>query len=293
MIFRAMMAAGAAIAMLAAQPAAAADAKMSWPDWLLAGAKQCNKSYGLSDTGFGALVADGRTLEQADALFNKLLQDKIKAQQTCLAGMKPGATAEQAAVIDRAVAATYADLHALAAPSRSKFIANPAGYTMIGRYEMSRYADYAPDRLTAALGVYAKLKTLEQSCGSYELVSPKAERAAIEKAWTAAQPYVACVQRYQQDAPPFPGYFGSHIRVVGEHVRGFAPFLCSKWKQAGCIDDAAWQTLATVATPANVGIAKAGDTLWDTGKREVEFFAMQFERWAEDLNSKAVSIGMK
>lgn len=141
--------------------------------------------------------------------------------------------------------------------------------------------------------LYAKLKTLEQSCGSYELVSPKAERAAIEKAWTAAQPYVACVQRYQQDAPPFPGYFGSHIRVVGEHVRGFAPFLCSKWKQAGCIDDAAWQTLATVATPANVGIAKAGDTLWDTGKREVEFFAMQFERWAEDLNSKAVSIGMK
>lgn len=293
MKLRAMAATGVAVGMLAAQPAVAADAKMSWPDWLVVGAKQCNKSYGLSDTGFGALVAEGRTLEQADALFNKLLQDKIGAQQSCLTGMKQGATAEQAAAIDRAVAATYADLHGLAAPSRSKFIANPAGYTMIGRYDMPRYADYAPVRLTAALGTYAELKTLEQSCGSYALVSPKAERAAIEKAWTAAQPYIGCVKRYHQASPPFAGYFGAHIRVVGQHVRGFAPFLCSKWKQVGCIEDAAWQELATIATSANAEIAKAGDALWDSEKRSVEFFASKHDQWAEELQDKAASIGMK
>lgn len=214
MVIRAMMLACAAIAMLASHNATAADEKMSWPDWLLDGAKSCNKSWGLSDTNFGALVGEGRTLEAADALFNKILQDKIKAQQACLAEMKPSAPSEYKAGIDAAIAATYADLHALAASSRPKFIANPASYTLVGQTNLRRYADYDPEKLTAALGIYATLKTLEQACGTYEFVTPSNERAAVDRAWNAAQPYLQCVDGYHKNSPPFSGYFGSHLRVV-------------------------------------------------------------------------------
>lgn len=219
-----------------------------------------------------------------DKAFIRDRDEKAKWFKLCLdnvarAANGPADKAEAA----KAVAAADAVVAAMFEAARREVEANPAKYLGM------KWDSHQPARLRADLAALSAVKTLEQACGTFDFSQPPITGSDDNNRYIASlnarrKQHGACIMAYYNDERPINKTFG--IKSANTWVHATRRFTCAVTNSPNCIPNGPFNTIASIATDANVALANRQDKLFWEQRNRVSDLIEQGNAWIDEVNRR-------
>lgn len=222
---------------------------------------------------------------EQDKAFIRDRDDKAKWYKLCLSNIADDARgAADKAEANRAVAAADGEVAAMFEAARRDVETNPAKYLTM------TWDSHQPAKLRADLAALKAVKTLEQVCGAIDFSQPAITGSDDNNRYITSlnqrrQQHGTCIKSYYDDDRPINKTFG--IESANKWVHATRRFTCAaNGNKPNCIPSEPFNTIASIATDANVALVKRQDKLFWDQRGRVGDLIDQGNAWIEEVNRR-------
>lgn len=222
---------------------------------------------------------------EQDKAFVRDRDEKAKWFKLCLSNIARSSTgAADKAEADRAVAAADAEVTAMFEAARRDVEANPAQFLTM------TWDAHRPAQLRADLAALRAVTTLEQACGTIDFSQPALTGSEDNNRYIASlnerrKQHGTCIRAYYDDSRPINKTFG--LESANKWVHATRRFTCgANASRANCIADEPFNTIASIATDANVALAKKQDKLFWDQRARVGGLIEAGNAWIDEVNRR-------
>lgn len=271
---------------LTAPPPTASSAASSVSPELRAAIARCRKNdldYDGKD--WAGMLTQIPTLAMQEKAFIRDRDEKAKWYKLCLSNVARAAIgADDRAEANRAVAAADGEVAAMFNAARRDVETNPAKYLSM------TWDSHKPAQLRADLAALRAVKTLEQACGTFDFVQPALYRGDEQNRYRAGlnerrKQHGQCIMAYSKDTGPIGKTFG--LESANKWVQATRRFTCAATaNRPNCIPNEPFNTIAGIATDANVAFANRQEELFSQQSARVSGLISQGNAWIDELNRR-------
>lgn len=222
---------------------------------------------------------------EQDKAFVRDRDEKAKWYKLCLSNIARDASgAADKAEAGRVVAAADAEIAAMFDAARREVEANPVKYLSM------TWDGHQPTKLRADLAALKAVKTLEQACGAIDFSQPTItgsddNNRYINTLNQRRQQHGTCIKSYYDDNRPINKTFG--IESANKWVHATRRFTCAaSVNKPNCIPNEPFNTIASIATDANVALVKRQDKLFWDQRGRVRGLIEQGNSWLAEVNRR-------
>jgi tetratricopeptide (TPR) repeat protein len=252
------------------------------PPELARQAKDCGYDKYLDASSYALAHRQGNTQAQTDASFVKRNAENASTQAFCLRRLKrqfPGARQ----MLEQAALNSPADLDAAYRLGRGEFLANPVKFMWTGDPAMK---DYSASAMRADLAKVRAFKTLEQVCGTFDYAMPEVDNSVLHSRNTERKAYGKCAENYRDTVhDQVPGSIEYQFSSARDELDSFTPYVCARYRLAGCIPDSRWNEFDSIASKSNLALIKRIDDLKRSEYGAASDAVERTNQWVEDVNA--------
>lgn len=220
-----------------------------------------------------------------DKAFIRDRDEKAKWYKLCLSNVARDANGPQGrAEANKALAAADGEIAAMFNAARREVESNPAKYLSM------TWDAHRPSALRADLATLKGVKTLEQACGSFDFSQPAITGTNDNNNYVRSLnerriQYGSCLQSYREDSRPMNKTFG--LTSANKWVKATRRFTCaSTANRPNCIPNEPFNTIAGIATDANVDIALRQDKLFWAQRSRIDDLIRRGNAWIDEVNRR-------
>jgi hypothetical protein len=200
--------------------------------------------------------------------------------KSCLADVvenAPDAAAKMLA--ERALKSADREISAMFDAAKAAVEANPSKYLASDVYK--------PEKLKAELATLRSYKTLEQMCGTFDfsipVISYGSQDYVNERVRQSKSIYKCMAQIYNGDRDwPYVGTFS--LTNANTWVKATRRFTCAVRPGPGCINDTLFNSIAAIATDANIAFAEKQEKLPSRERNRIKDLLAKSDAWMADVN---------
>lgn len=247
---------------------------------------RCRKNdLNYSGQDWASMLTQIPTLAEQDKAFIRDRNEKAKWYKLCLSNVARAAIgAADIAEANRAVAAADGEVTAMFNAARREVETNPAKYLSMV------WDSHKPAQLRADLAALRAVKTLEQACGAIDFSQPALNRGEENNRYRTSlnqrrMQHGQCITAYSKETRHINKTFG--LESANKWVQATRRFTCAATaNRLNCIPNEPFNTIAGIATDANIAFAKRQDALFWQQRGRVAGLINQGNAWIAELNRR-------
>lgn len=251
-----------------------------------AGIERCRKNdldYTAED--WAQMLTQIPSQADQDKAFIRDRDEKAKWYKLCLGNVVRDANGPLGkAEANKALAAADGEVAAMFNAARREVESNPAKYLSM------TWSSHQPAKLRADLAALKSVKTLEQACGSFDFTQPAITGSDdnnnyIESLSRRRLQYGDCLAAYRAETRWTNKTFG--LSSANKWVKATRRFTCaSTANRPNCIPNEPFNTIAGIASDANVDFANRQDKLHSAEWSRSNDLIRRGNAWIEELNRR-------
>lgn len=221
---------------------------------------------------------------EQDKAFIRDRDEKAKWFKLCLSNVARAAYgAADKAEAEKAVAAADNEVAVMFNAARREVESNPAQYLSM------KWDSHQPAKLRSDIAALRAVKTLEQTCGAIDFSQPtitggEDNNRYIQSLNERRKQHGVCIKAYYDDDRPINKTFG--VESANKWVNATRRFACGESKRPNCIPNEPFNTIASIATDANVSLVKKQDKLFWEQRARVGGLIEQGNVWIDEVNRR-------